>query len=88
MTVQLNKSEKRQAFKTVNGARWVHPCIGENETMQKHAAKFLDPVETTQGDVLPAGTVVTRLSGGSYEGRMAWGCSVWGSGKQVNIYSE
>lgn len=88
MNVELNTKEKQQKVRSVNGSRYVHPCIGEYKTMQKHAAKFLDPVTTVDGEVLPAGTVVSVTSAGFYNGKPSWGCSVWNSGRTIHIYSN
>lgn len=87
-TAMLNKSESRQKPKTLGSARYVYPCIGENEIQQKHAVLLLDDLATVSGEILPPGTKATILSGGSYNGRMSACLSVWGSGRQVNVYTE
>lgn len=84
--IKLNSAENRQRVQTINGARYVHPCIGENQTIQRHAAIFLDPVETTAGESLPAGTIVSVISCGMYGHKKALGCTVWGDGRHVHIY--
>lgn len=65
-----------------------HPKV--QGIIQHHAIELLEPVQTVSGEVLPAGTVVSILSGGNYGVRRAVcvSSSVWGDGRQHHIYSE
>jgi hypothetical protein len=70
----------------IGGARYAWPVV--QDTYQKHAIKLLDPLETVGGEVLPAGTCASILSGGNYGLRMSCCLSLWGGGgRQVHVYT-
>lgn len=72
------------------GARTRIPFIVQDgiRHYQRHAIELRDDVLTVTGEILPAGTKASVLSGGGYNGRMAAGLALWdGSGRHLHVYT-
>lgn len=55
---------------------------------QRHALQILEPILTVEGEIIPAGTIGTVVSSGRTDGRMSCRLSLWGSGRQMSVYTD